>query len=56
MYPFTQYLTEEQCEKWSDNPDSFVEEEDEDTFAYSVRISSQVPNSPFSELDYSTDL
>jgi len=34
-------ITEEQCEKWSENPDSFVEEEDEDTFAYSVRISSQ---------------
>ena len=35
-------IVEEQCEKWSENPDSFVEEEDEDTFAYSVRISSQV--------------
>lgn len=34
-------ITEEQCTKWSDNPDSFVEDEDEDTFAYSVRISSQ---------------
>jgi len=34
-------ITEEQCTKWTDNPDSFVEEEDEDTFAYSVRISSQ---------------
>jgi len=34
-------ITEEQCQKWSDNPDSFVEDEDEDTFAYSVRISSQ---------------
>jgi len=34
-------ITEEQCQKWSENPDSFVEEEDEDTFAYSVRISSQ---------------
>ena len=34
-------ITEEQCQKWTENPDSFVEEEDEDTFAYSVRISSQ---------------
>jgi hypothetical protein len=34
-------ITEEQCQKWTDNPDSFVEDEDEDTFAYSVRISSQ---------------
>ena len=34
-------ITEEQCTKWSENPDSFVEDEDEDTFAYSVRISSQ---------------
>ena len=34
-------ITEEQCQKWSNNPDSFVDEEDEDTFAYSVRISSQ---------------
>ena len=30
-----------QCEKWTDNPDQFVEEEDEDSFSYSVRISSQ---------------
>jgi hypothetical protein len=35
-------VAEEQCAKWSENPDSFVEDEDEDTFAYSVRISSQV--------------
>jgi hypothetical protein len=41
--------TEEQCEKWSENPDSFVEEEDEDSFAYSVRISSQVMASPSSK-------
>ena len=34
-------ITEEQCQKWSNNPDSFVDEEDEDTFACSVRISSQ---------------
>ena len=32
-------ITEEQCTKWSENPDSLVE--DEDTFAYNVRISSQ---------------
>lgn len=43
MYYIVLYMqiTEEQCSKWSENPDSFVEEEDEDTFAYSVRISSQ---------------
>ena len=43
MYYIVLYMqiTEEQCTKWSDNPDSFVEDEDEDTFAYSVRISSQ---------------
>ena len=43
MYYIVLYMqiTEEQCVKWSENPDTFVEEEDEDTFAYSVRISSQ---------------
>ena len=43
MYYIVLYMqiTEEQCLKWSENPDSFVEDEDEDTFAYSVRISSQ---------------
>ena len=43
MYYIVLYMqiTEEQCQKWTDNPDSFVEDEDEDTFAYSVRISSQ---------------
>ena len=30
-----------QCEKWSTNPDLFVEDEDEDSFSYSVRISAQ---------------
>ena len=30
-----------QCEKWSENPEQFVEDEDEDSFTYSVRISSQ---------------
>lgn len=30
-----------QCEKWAENPDQFVEDEDEDSFTYSVRISSQ---------------
>jgi len=34
-------ITEEQCDKWSSDPDSFVGDEDEDSFAYSVRISSQ---------------
>ncbi|ROT64484.1 importin-9 [Penaeus vannamei] len=28
-------------ENWSNNPDAFVEDEDEDSFAYSVRISAQ---------------
>ncbi len=30
-----------QCEKWAENPETFVEDEDEDSFTYSVRISSQ---------------
>lgn len=30
-----------QIENWSSNPDAFVEDEDEDSFAYSVRISAQ---------------
>ena len=30
-----------QIETWSNNPDAFVEDEDEDSFAYSVRISAQ---------------
>ena len=30
-----------QIENWSNNPDAFVEDEDEDSFAYSVRISAQ---------------
>ena len=34
-------MTSEQCEKWTENPDKFVEDEDEDSFTYSVRISSQ---------------
>ena len=43
MYYIVLYMqiTEEQCQKWSDNLDTFVEDQDEDTFAYSVRISSQ---------------
>ncbi|XP_063612464.1 importin-9-like isoform X2 [Penaeus indicus] len=34
-------ITEDQIENWSNNPDAFVEDEDEDSFAYSVRISAQ---------------
>ncbi|XP_045131067.1 importin-9-like [Portunus trituberculatus] len=34
-------MTEDQIENWSNNPDAFVEDEDEDSFAYSVRISAQ---------------
>lgn len=43
MYYIVLYMqiTEEQCEKWMENPDQFVEDEDEDTFTYSVRISAQ---------------
>jgi len=43
MYYIVIYMqiTEEQVQKWSENPDSFVEEEDEDSFTYSVRISAQ---------------
>jgi len=43
MYYIVLYMqiTEEQCQKWTENPDSFVEDEDEDSFAYSVRISAQ---------------
>ena len=43
MYYIVLYMqiTSDQCEKWTDNPDQFVEDEDEDSFTYSVRISSQ---------------
>ncbi|XP_006822545.1 importin-9 [Saccoglossus kowalevskii] len=34
-------ITEEQVKSWTSNPDQFVEDEDEDTFSYSVRISAQ---------------
>ncbi|XP_069694516.1 importin-9 [Periplaneta americana] len=34
-------ITEEQVRSWTANPNQFVEDEDEDTFAYSVRISAQ---------------
>ncbi|CAH1784945.1 unnamed protein product [Owenia fusiformis] len=34
-------ITEEQIQTWTENPDQFVEDEDDDTFSYSVRISSQ---------------
>ena len=30
-----------QIKTWTANPDQFVEDEDDDTFSYSVRISSQ---------------
>lgn len=33
-------ITNEQIQNWSADPDKFAEEEDEDTFAYGVRISS----------------
>jgi len=43
MYYIVLYMqiTHEQCDKWSQNPDLFVEDEDEDSFSYSVRISAQ---------------
>ncbi|KAI0216737.1 Importin-9 [Lamellibrachia satsuma] len=34
-------MTEDQVSLWSLNPDQFVEDEDDDTFSYSVRISAQ---------------
>ncbi|KFM58485.1 Importin-9, partial [Stegodyphus mimosarum] len=34
-------MTEDQIKMWSNNPDQFVEDEDDDSFAYSVRISAQ---------------
>ncbi|XP_013378770.1 importin-9 isoform X2 [Lingula anatina] len=34
-------ITEDQIGLWSSNPDQFVEDEDDDTFSYSVRISAQ---------------
>ncbi|PVD24404.1 hypothetical protein C0Q70_14886 [Pomacea canaliculata] len=34
-------MTEDQIRLWSVNPDQFVEDEDEDSFSYSVRISAQ---------------
>ena len=34
-------ITEEQIESWTQNPEQFVQDEDEDSYSYSVRISSQ---------------
>ncbi|CAI9717889.1 importin-9-like isoform X1 [Octopus vulgaris] len=34
-------ITEDQVRLWSGDPDQFVEDEDDDTFSYSVRISAQ---------------
>ncbi|KAH3881360.1 importin-9-like isoform X2 [Dreissena polymorpha] len=34
-------ITEDQARMWTLNPDQFVEDEDDDTFSYSVRISAQ---------------
>lgn len=34
-------ITEEQIKVWTANPQQFVEDEDDDTFSYSVRISAQ---------------
>uniref|UniRef100_T1IP27 Importin N-terminal domain-containing protein n=1 Tax=Strigamia maritima TaxID=126957 RepID=T1IP27_STRMM len=34
-------ITEDQTQTWTTNPDQFVEDEDDDTFSYTVRISAQ---------------
>ncbi|KAI1295774.1 Importin-9 [Halotydeus destructor] len=34
-------ITDEQVQVWSSNPDQFVEDEDDDSYAYSVRLSAQ---------------
>ena len=34
-------MTEEQAQSWMQNPDQFVEDEDEESFSFSVRISAQ---------------
>ncbi|EDO29874.1 predicted protein, partial [Nematostella vectensis] len=34
-------ITEDQIQVWSSNPNQFVEDEDDDTFSYSVRIAAQ---------------
>ena len=34
-------ITDEQIENWSQNPEQFVQDEDEESFSYSVRISAQ---------------
>ncbi|XP_067683421.1 importin-9-like [Haliotis asinina] len=34
-------MTQDQIRLWSNNPDQFVEDEDDDSFSYSVRISAQ---------------
>ncbi len=34
-------ITDEQVESWTQNPEQFVQDEDEDSYSYSVRISSQ---------------
>lgn len=34
-------ITEEQMSTWTSNPNRFVEDESEDSFSYSVRISAQ---------------
>lgn len=34
-------ITEEQITLWANNPDQFVEDEDDDTYSYSIRISAQ---------------
>lgn len=43
MYYLETYMmiTVDQVEKWSKSPDQFLEDEDEDTFSYSVRISAK---------------
>ncbi|XP_069141482.1 importin-9-like isoform X2 [Argopecten irradians] len=38
---FYMQMTEDQVQLWTNNPDQFVEDEDDDSFSYSVRISAQ---------------
>ncbi|KAG1698140.1 Importin-9 [Nymphon striatum] len=40
MYYIVLYMqiTEDQVRQWTENPDQFVEDEDEETFSYSIRI------------------
>jgi len=34
-------ITEEQCQKWTENPNAYIEDEDDDSFSFTVRVHSQ---------------